>query len=848
MDRSYACSLPRSSVRILACCFTIPLVLTTASFAIAPDFTRVSPLYRFPVHATPSAIAVGDLDGDGNPDAVTANPDSNDVAILLGRGDGTLEHASYVPVGIDPVRVALADFNGDGKLDAAVVNRGSNSVSILLGDGLGGFGSAANYPVGVWPEPLVVIDINHDARVDVAVVNKRSNNVSVLISNGDGTFAPAVAFAVGIEPNSIVASDFDADGHLDLATANDQLFLDWTEDVSVLYGIGDGTFAPKVIYPADLNPQNLLSGDFDGDGRIDLAVTAVGYDTASPPMTWVQAVSILRNTGARTFARAVRTTLPFTPTSIAAGHFNADNRLDLVISHARGVSILPGASDGSFGSPIAGGAASGALHVGAVADWNGDGVPDLAFPGDRSVYIAMGRGDGTFVNYEEYARIPFLLAADFNGDGRHDVALLDDWYSTVAVRLSNGDGTFGPPLSRAVGHSPRHGVTADFNGDGRADLAFNQGNASSVGILLGNGNGTFGPLTSLPYQARSVASGDFDGDGDMDLALAQTWSAAVLLGNGDGTFAPPTVASTCTSDWIATGDFNADSKTDLAVFGVNCGVGILFGQGNGTFAAVVNRGSMSCGLVLGLRAADFNHDGLSDVLIFGGQNGACSVPVLSILLGGGDWSTVSHSNLRSGREPVIADFDGDGRRDIAFLNLAPTDDVSVILGRPDGSFGSPILFDSGTSALAAATGDFNGDGKPDLAFSTAFSSSLSVLLNSSNPVEIHSIMPTGGGTTGGDVVTISGVTLGGTTAVTFGIALGTITANTPTSITVTTPPHAIGPVDVTVTSAGGSVTSPTPFTYAQAATTVTDVPTLSELVLLALAATLLAIAVLRFGR
>jgi hypothetical protein len=174
---------------------------------------------------SPNGIAVGDLNHDGIPDLVVANSHSTggygNVAVLLGKGDGTFDKPVRYKAGIAPWQVVLGDFNGDGNLDMAVVPiDGENKIYVLLGNGDGTFGKAEAYRSGMFPESIAVADFNGDGILDLAVANvtgPKPSHISILLGNGDGTFQPPIAFPVGINPASLITADFNHDGKPDLA-------------------------------------------------------------------------------------------------------------------------------------------------------------------------------------------------------------------------------------------------------------------------------------------------------------------------------------------------------------------------------------------------------------------------------------------------------------------------------------------------------------------------------------------------------------------------------------------------------------------------------------------------------
>jgi pimeloyl-ACP methyl ester carboxylesterase len=364
-------------------------------------------------------------------------------------------------------------------------------------------------------------------------------------------------------------------------------------------------------------------------------------------------------------------------------------------------------------------------HFVVVRDVNGDGKPDLLVAvacadstcANGGVSILLGNGDGTFqsaVTYGSGGVQPLSLAVeDVNGDGRLDVVVANVCTAicappspgSVAVLLGNGDGTFQPAVPYGAGGLNALSVAVrDVNGDGKLDLLVGNGSDfgssvnGGVSVLLGNGDGTFQPAKTYGSgggAVYAVAGVDVNGDGKVDV-VATTFDSntvSVLLGNGDGTF--QTAASYGSggaySHSVAVGDVNGDGKADLVVANFcialgNCAngtVGVLLGNGDGTFQTAVPYGS-----------------------------------------GGGEASAV-----------VLADVDGDGKLDVVVANLCAISasscangTVAVLLGNGDGTFQSAVTYGSGGSQATSVTvADVNGDGKPDVL--VANGSSVGVLLN-----------------------------------------------------------------------------------------------------------------------
>jgi hypothetical protein len=317
---------------------------------------------------SPRAAAVGDFNGDGFKDLAATNQTSNTVSILLGNGTGGFTATASSPAtGGGATPIVVGDFNGDGKQDLAVVNFFVSTIAVLLGDGHGGFTATASSPAtGPSSYALAVGDFNGDGKLDLAVPSIASNNVTVLLGDGSGGFSAAAGspFATGNAPVSVAVGDFNGDGKQDLATANESV-----NTLSVLLGNGSGGFSAKTDYATGAYPRSVVVADLNGDGKQDLAVA--NHDAST--------VSILLGNGSGGFSATA--TSPATgshPYSLTTADFNGDGWPDLATANfdADTVSLLLGDGTGGFTAAASPATGTGPFSI-TTGDFNGDGWPDL---------------------------------------------------------------------------------------------------------------------------------------------------------------------------------------------------------------------------------------------------------------------------------------------------------------------------------------------------------------------------------------------------------------------------------------------------------------------------------------
>ncbi|MET0621938.1 MAG: FG-GAP-like repeat-containing protein, partial [Pyrinomonadaceae bacterium] len=700
-----------------------------------PQFPRWE---SFDAGIQPSAIVKADFNADGKLDLAVANNFSSEVSLLLGDGDGGFQPPVKFSIPAHATAISTADFNNDGKADVAVAGftntQGDGAVAVLLGNGAGSFGAPTGFAVGRGPSSIVAADFNGDGKADLAVGIQSPDIVTVVFGDGSGGFSGATTLNSGGTPRALAAADLNGDGKIDIAAANTG-----SNNVSIFLNNGAGNFSGPTNHAVGPDPSAVAVGDFNNDRRPDLVVA--NSTAANIPGS----VSVLLGDGSGGFSAATNYAAGIGPRAVVVGDFDRDGRADLAVAnyYSHNVSILLGDGAGHFtvAAGYVGGRGPQSLAAG---DFNLDGKIDLASLDQvkQAVVVLVGKGDGRFSTPATYVtnNAPMSMAiGDFNEDGKADAAVAHFSFNPSKVSLHLGDGRGGLRLTQSfdVGADPRSLTAADFNRDGNLDLATLNTGSGNVSVLLGTGTGGFAAArtfsTGTDVFSLSMRPGDFNGDGRVDLAVANSsfpgpnGTVSILLGDGAGNFGAPAqfASGGANSSDVAPGDFNGDGKTDLLVAnGGTSTVSLLAGDGAGGFAAPVNFnvGSSPRSIAVG----DFNGDSKPDAAVanYGTQGGSTS-PV-SILLGDGAGGFNAGNNVAAGPElgqVLSADLNGDGKLDL--ITKSTSYEILLLQGDGAGNF-SPaqtVAVDYGT----IATGDLNGDGVPDIVNSGG--NQLTVLLN-----------------------------------------------------------------------------------------------------------------------
>ncbi len=508
-------------------------------------------------------------------------------------GASTFTNAADVGVGTNPAATAIGDFNNDGKQDLAVSNSSSKTISIRLGDGLGGFSGTTEVSVGGSASSVAIGDFNHDGNQDIATTNPNSNRVSIRLGDGLGGFTGTTEVDVGGQTSSncinpsqgltdLVLGDFNNDGNQDFTVVRFYKTSFWSSRLdcweythySVLIRLGDGAghFSGTTEVSVGSFASSVAIGDFNNDGKQDLAVSNYGSGT----------ISIRLGDGLGHFSGTTEVGVVGSASSVAIGDFNNDGNQDFAVPHldASTVSIRLGDGAGHFGGTTEV-AVVGNVRSIAIGDFNNDGKQDLAFTHQSSntVGILLGDGAGHFSGTTEVAvggSASSLAIGDFNNDGKQDIAA-NSGSNTVSIRLGHCDPI--PTIAAATGLSRQQGTPAsnsqiatvtDDGGNGSVAVTVTSANPSN-GVTISNIVNTAGNITADIVASCSATNASFtlqasDGISSATdtLNITVTANTAPILNYSD----PPSVTFNGSLNVTPTTASDNGSITGYAVQGV----------------------------------------------------------------------------------------------------------------------------------------------------------------------------------------------------------------------------------------------------------------------------------------
>jgi hypothetical protein len=662
----------------------------------------------------------------------------------------------FVPNAV-PSDVVSADITGDGKTDLIVAHTADNSVYFLKGNGNGTFQPAVQIPVGQAIQGDVFVgDFNNDGKPDLLLITSNLDQPIVMLGNGDGTFQPAKtssSFAYpGYYPRGWTVGDFNGDGKLDIACTLPSETTN-TGRYEVLLGNGDGTFKPAIVGPAVLGySRGITTGDFNHDGKLDLA--------------------------------------------IADGQGTSGNTANVELT------ILLGNGDGTF-----------TLGAHYASPQFPDGTDTAAVSNPEDVVVA-----------------------DVNNDGNLDV-IESDYDNTINVFLGNGNGTFQAARSFDPGNYPRDVIPVDVNHDGKIDLVvtnvgINTGGAlqstdgdepGSVAVLLGNGDGTFqAPITYSPSVYPGwTAVGDFNGDGYPDLATSEVLNGHavnVMLDQPTSTNLPPayvdppsasplTVTNNTTTLSALASDDGGESNLTYTWATVGSIPGPVTYSINGTNASKNTVATFTTPGTYLFQCAATDVQGLSIMdLVTVTVNAATTTLAAPTATGPGSTSTpipVLTTNTPTFAWSAVAGVTG---YQINLHNNTTSTTASYSVGASLTSYtlaaGVLIAGDSYVWNVRGLNGPQSGPPSANLSFQAQAATT--------SPPAVTGVTPSSGSTAGGTSVTISGTNFTGISTVRLGtVNAASFTVNSPTSITATAPAEGAGTVDVLVSGTAGTSSAAT---------------------------------------
>ncbi len=736
----------------------------------------------------PRSVAVADIDGDGDLDFVAttndANIDLNRVAVWRNNGTGTFSPDADYNVGSNPRNVAIGDIDGDGDLDLLTANSGSSNVWVFLNNGSGTFSAGTPVALSDRPAGVALGDVDGDGDLDLLTSNYQSFTVSVARNAGNGTFGAATNIGVNGDAHNLAVGDLDGDGDLDLLAVGFSGSL-----VSVLLNRAPvPTLTSLSPTSAPVGTSITLTGtdftgatavSFNGTAAVTFSVTTATTATATVPVgaatgpvtittpggtsngvaftvvvaPVVTAVSPTRNlrNAARTSNVAITFDQPMSGavasaasvkvfsaqrggrmsngqdgvTSVSGNTISFNPTTDFKPGETVRVTTTTGAQSSAGGNLAAGHVhqfttATGGTGVGlfvapgvnpdpgvgsgpwavAVGDVDGDGDLDFvtANNGSGTASVRLNNGTGNFTVPATTPEVPAagnarrLTLGDVDGDGDLDLLVANFGSNTVSVRLNDGTGGFAAPVTNpnpSVGAGPFDLAMGDVDGDGDLDLVTANRNGNSASVRLNDGTGNFTapattPEVSVGINPLGVALGDVDGDGDLDLLTANSGAnnVSVRLNDGTGSFAPPATTPQVPGGTLprslALGDVDGDGDLDFVTANNgNASASVRLNDGTGSFAApAANPETSVDALPESIILGDVDGDGDLDFISSGS--------VVSMRRNDGTGAFSGSVNVATGTSPryaALGDVDGDGDLDLLTANTT-ANNVSVRLNQP----------------------------------------------------------------------------------------------------------------------------------------------------------------------
>jgi len=629
-------------------------------------------------------------------------------AAISFRVGGRFQVAEPPAAAAVPVALAVGNFNAtvDENADVIVADAATNTIRWGEGNGRGTVHFRPGIPVGLEPSALAVADFNADGEPDVAVGNAGDGSISIVLARGQGRFDAEINTSIGGEPRALAA------------IGNRLLIADASRGTVIVANVdANGSVSTIGSLTVGARPVAVVTGDVNRDGRVDAVVANRGSNS----------VTLLLGTDDGGFRRGNTLSTGAGPSALALGDLDRDGDLDLAIAQSddNDVSVWRGDGRGAFvlAVTLAAGVAPSAVAI--IDDVTLRGVgeqnPDLfvANAGSNDVILFGGRGNLSFQlsNRLVAGRLPVAMVVaqlDNNTDtiGNADVVVAGSGDGYIGVLRGQGDGSFVAAAQYKADAIPKGLTVGDFDGDADPDVVAANQLSGNVSFLKGNGRAGLNPRgaptnTAAGTAPQKVASGDFNADGRRDLALVlASGELRLLLGQGDGTFTAPTFLDRGIRE-VEAHDFNLDGNGDIVALRADGNAASVWLGGSGGLTRVQD--IPLAGSPRAMALADGNRDNVLDLYV-----AAVGSNTVEIFHGTSPFQAAGRIDLGETPTSVAAvDFDQDGIIDVAVL-FAGSNRVRIFNGLPGGLFSAraEVAVDEGAIKILGA--DINGDPFPDL--------------------------------------------------------------------------------------------------------------------------------------
>jgi hypothetical protein len=628
-----------------------------AQFSAPVILTRVS---------DPEDLQAVDLDGDARLDILAS--DEEGLLLLRNLGGATFAPAVTIEDSSEVDAIIIADLEGDGLADLIYAQPAVGRVVLRRNLGPAGLGAASHHPVPVDATHIAIADLDSDGLLDLAVTGDDKAGLVLLLAQDDGEYAPSVRLTIPSKTTGIQAADANGDLTLDL-------FVSTEDGVFLLTNDGQANLSPPRSLVGD--NQGAHASDLDGDGDPDVALF----------LGRTQELCVLVNSGDGQFEPTVRLATASRAQTLFVDDFDGNGTPDLLVPTPNGLNFFWNSRHDTFSLTRQTVPVTRRPHGGILADLNLDGLPDVVLSSghNRAVTVHFSIGDGTIgpeVNYtqEEAGHLNSITAADIDSDGDVDVIVADKELNHFSVFRNTGNGTLDEPSHYAAGRGAFHLTAGDLDGDGHVDLVSANEDGANVTLAFNQGDGTFADQQDVRVGNRPVfvSAADLDGDGDLELAVANDTSQSLTIVFNDG-------------------DRSFDRSREYPVL-------------------------KQC---LTARPVDLDRDGDLDLIT---ANGTEDVVGLFWNDGRGSLEQEGVPTPLPPQDALAEDVNGDGELDLIVLHKASSA-ISLLLGHGGGTFGPGSVFSVGELPRVVLAGDLDLDGDVDIVAANRISKDVTVFEN-----------------------------------------------------------------------------------------------------------------------